>query len=122
MFSKDKKDFRYIGADRITNIKSGSRTAPQPATKPGGRVRVQAGDKGVSPIKSKPKKRKNLTAQEQTGLSMAAVEWSEKTYHVEDLVQYHGGRFPTIVKVTSGYKGELDVDYDTGTVSTNLLT
>ena len=118
MFNTDKKSFKYIHADH-RGLKSGSRTAPPPSSK-AGRIRVQAGDKGVSPIKSKPKRRKNLTPQEQTGLSMACVEWSEKVYHVEDLVQYHGGRFPIIVKVTEGYKGELDVEYTAGVVSTTL--
>ena len=54
------------------------RTAPSQK----GRVRVQAGagDKCVAPAKSRPKKRKNLLPNEQGGLSMDAVEWSDQHY------------------------------------------
>ena len=121
MFGTDKKSFKYVGGDRV-NVRSGYRTAPVPVTSQKARIRVQAGDKCVAPVKSRPKKRKHLTAKEQTGLSMAAVEWSEKSYPVADLVQYHGNRFPIIAKVTSGYKGDLDADYTNGMVSTAFIS
>ncbi len=77
-----------------------------------GRIRVQAGDKGVSPAKSKNGKRRRaaLSPVDQNALSMDAVVWSDDTYTVEQLVWAYGTRTPVIVKVTQGYYGAYGVE------------
>ena len=75
-----------------------------------GRVRVQAGagDKCVPPAKSRPKKRKAVPGTtDGSGLSMDSVQWSDKQYSVNKLIQKYADQLPVIVKVTQGYYGEV---------------
>ncbi len=118
MFKGDSKTFKFLSKPPETNIKqNGYRTAPTPKA---GRVRVQAqaGDKCVVPAKSKPKKRKVLTEADQTGISMECVDWSDRSYGVQEVLQQYGSKMPILVRITEGYyHAQSQIEFSQGQVS-----
>lgn len=124
--------FQYhTGTNPKKNVIRNTNTTPKPR-KPGGtpsgggtpnqqkgRVRVQAGagDKCVPPGKSRPKRRKAVPGStDNSSLSMACVEWLDKSFSVNKLVQQYAADFPLIVKVNQGYYGQAGIELSTDQV------
>ena len=79
-------------------------------------VRQNQGDKRVAAAKSRAKKRKAVTPEDESTLSMDSIEWSSTSYNVTSLARAYSHRFPLLVKVTHGYHGDIGTALDVGQV------
>ena len=79
-------------------------------------VRQNQGDKRVAAAKSRAKKRKAVTPEDESTLSMDSIEWSSTSYNVTSLARAYSHKFPLLVKVTHGYHGDIGTALDVGQV------
>ena len=112
------KSFTYYNSSEAQSL-------PKPAVQSKdqkGRIRVNAGDRCVAAIKSRPKKRKSLASTNPSyTMSMEHIEWSDETCTVPELAEDPNVAFPLIVKVIQGYYGADNVEFSADQVWPNLL-
>ena len=85
-------------------------------------VRQNQGDKRVAAAKSRAKKRKAVTPEDESTLSMDSIEWSSTSYNVTSLVRAYSHRFPLLVKVIHGYDGDIGATLAVGQVRHGCLS
>ena len=117
------KAFKYVASQDAHNMGSGQKRlqpqknpteppqymnagdAQREAQKPRVIVRQNQGDKRVPAAKSRPKKRKAVTPEDESTLSMDCIEWSHLQHDVTSLANLPPHRLPLLVKVVKGYHG-----------------
>ena len=118
------KAFKYVASQDAQNMGGGAQKHPPQAgkiqtdppqymnageaqresQKPRVIVRQNQGDKRVAAAKSK--KRKAVTPEDESTLSMESIEWSHQQHDVTSLANLPSYRLPLLVKVVKGYHGD----------------